>query len=240
MAAKRTARKGQPRRARRLLIEHLERVSPRVLAEYPDAMRELIRRRAGVYALYRKNKLYYVGLAGNLMGRIKQHLRDRHNGGWDRFSVYLTARAKHMRELESLLLRIMNPAGNKVHGRLAAAENLIPRLEDAMRKQDADNRASLLGGRSLRKRSRQKSSQSRGTRVLAGLVEHRRVLQGHRSNKVYRAVLRKDGRISYRSNLYETPTSAARAALGGQRNGWTFWHYRNERGVWVPLRKLRE
>jgi hypothetical protein len=239
MAARKNRRTRRPRKARRLLLEHLERVSPRVLEEYPDAMRELIRRRSGVYALYRKNKLYYVGLASNLMGRIKQHLRDRHHGGWDRFSVYLTARAEHMRELESLLLRIMDPAGNKVRGRLAAAENLIPRLEDAMRKRDADRRATILGGRSLRKRRRQKSSQAKGTRVLAGLVEHRRSLQGNRSGKVYRAALRRDGRISYRRKLYETPTGAARAALGVQRNGWGFWHFKNERGRWVPLRTLK-
>ena len=41
----------------------------------------MIKRRAGVYALYRKQeKLYYVGLASNLMGRSKAHLRDRHTG----------------------------------------------------------------------------------------------------------------------------------------------------------------
>jgi type I restriction-modification system DNA methylase subunit len=35
-------------------------------------------RRHGVYALYRGNRLYYVGLASNLRSRLNTHLRDRH------------------------------------------------------------------------------------------------------------------------------------------------------------------
>lgn len=99
-----------------LLLQYLEGVSWRILEEYPDAVRELIRRRAGVYALYRGRKLYYVGLASNLMGRIKNHLKDRHHGSWDKFSVYLTQHHEHMKELESLLLRIVKPsAHNRSH-----------------------------------------------------------------------------------------------------------------------------
>ena len=74
----------------RLVVQHLEKVSGRILEEYPDVIREFIRRKGGVYALYRKDQLYYVGLPSNLMARLKTHLRDRHRGAWDRFSVYLT------------------------------------------------------------------------------------------------------------------------------------------------------
>ena len=84
---------------KRLVTQHLEGISWRVLEEYPEIVRKLIRRQAGVYALYRRNKLYYVGLASNLMGRLKSHLRDRHNGAWDKFSVYLTVRDEHIKEL---------------------------------------------------------------------------------------------------------------------------------------------
>ena len=28
--------------------------------------------------------------------------------------------------------------------------------------------------------------------------------------------------------------------LGVPRNGWTFWHYKNERGEWVSLRALKK
>ena len=110
-------------KSKRLVLEHLEDISARVLEEYSDAIREFARGRSGVYALYRRDKLYYVGLAANLMSRLKQHLRDQHNGAWDRFSVYLTAHDEHMKELESLLLRISKPPGNTQSGRFMASEN---------------------------------------------------------------------------------------------------------------------
>jgi hypothetical protein len=51
--------------------DDLESVSWRVLAEYRDIVGAMIRRKSGVYGLYKQDKLYYVGLASNLMGRVK-------------------------------------------------------------------------------------------------------------------------------------------------------------------------
>jgi len=96
------------------MLQHLEDVFWKVLEEYPKVVQEIIKNRSGVYALYRRDKRYYVGFVGNLMGRLKTHLKDRHHGSRDRFSVYLTVRDEHMKELESLLLRIVHPAGKKM------------------------------------------------------------------------------------------------------------------------------
>src|SRR5512145_2346885 len=115
-----------------LLLGFLERISWRVLEDYPEIVADLIRRRAGVYALYRQDRLYYVGLASNLMGRIKHHLRDRHSGHWDRFSVYITQHDDHVKQLESLLLRIALPSGNRVRGDFGGPANLYRRLNRAM------------------------------------------------------------------------------------------------------------
>ena len=109
------------KRKTHLVLHHLEDVSWRVMEEYSQLIREMIRGRSGVYALYRKSKLYYVGLASNLMGRLKSHLRDHHHGAWDRFSVYLTSRDDQMKDLESLVLRMVKPVGNKVKGKLTDA-----------------------------------------------------------------------------------------------------------------------
>src|SRR5688500_14618551 len=92
-----------------LLIGFLEQISWRVLDEYRESGRDVIRRKSGVYALYKHDKLYYVGLASNLMGRVNGHLKDRHRGAWDRFSVYLTTNRADIKPLESLLLRIARP-----------------------------------------------------------------------------------------------------------------------------------
>ena len=64
---------------RKLVLQHLEDVSGRLLEAYPQVVKAMIRGKSGVYALYNKGKLYYVGLAKNLMGRLRQHLRDRHS-----------------------------------------------------------------------------------------------------------------------------------------------------------------
>lgn len=126
-----------------LLVGFLEQVSWRVLDEYREIIRDLIRRRSGVYALYKQDRLYYIGLASNLMGRVNGHLKDRHRGAWDRFSVYLTTERAHIKPLESLLLRIAKPAGNRVSGGFGRPINLYRSLHRAMSESDADRRAAF-------------------------------------------------------------------------------------------------
>ena len=46
-----------------LVSQHLENISREALEKYQDIVRRFVRRRQGVYALYRRNKLYYIGLA---------------------------------------------------------------------------------------------------------------------------------------------------------------------------------
>jgi hypothetical protein len=80
-----------------LFTQYLERVSGKLLEEeYRQVVARMIRGHAGVYALYKGERLYYVGLATNLMGRVKQHLKDRHAKRWDKFSVYLTSAGEHI------------------------------------------------------------------------------------------------------------------------------------------------
>ena len=73
---------------RRLVSGHLERVSGTLVEKHRDVLREFVRGRQGVYALYRKKSLYYVGLASNLPNRLASHLHDRHQGRWQSFSLY--------------------------------------------------------------------------------------------------------------------------------------------------------
>lgn len=88
-----------PRRRAQLVSQHLENMSRKVLENYQGIIRQYVRGRHGVYALYRKKRLYYVGLASNLRSRLTQHLRDRHAQTWDRFSIYLTIGDEHLKEL---------------------------------------------------------------------------------------------------------------------------------------------
>jgi|TARA_Y100000782_G_C10009509_1_gene192194 hypothetical protein len=73
----------------------------------------------GIYALYDNHGLYYVGLTDfSLRHRIQTHTQDRHKGKWKRFSWYQIPDINHTKDIESIILRIINPKGNRVKGKL--------------------------------------------------------------------------------------------------------------------------
>jgi Restriction Enzyme Adenine Methylase Associated len=221
-----------------LLVSFVEKISWRVMEEYPKIVKELIGHRSGVYALYHRDTLYYVGLAKKLMGRIKGHLKDRHRGAWDRFSVYLTKADSHIKQLESLLLRISRPTGNRVSGKIGKSSNLSRSLNRLMAEQDADRRAGLMGGNVARRR-RAKAAVARGSMGLGGLVERAMPLRAHWKGRRFRATLRRDGYISFKGRKYESPSAAGARAVGHAVNGWAFWCYKVGPGRWVKLAHIR-
>jgi len=131
---------GHPSNA--LVIEHLEGISRAAIKRYPDIITEFVRRKSGVYALYKGGSLYYVGLAKNLRSRLHGHLRDRHADAWDHFNVYLTQSDEHLKELESLVLRIASPMGNRVTGKFMSSKDLLrvfrQRIVESQKRELAD------------------------------------------------------------------------------------------------------
>jgi hypothetical protein len=225
-----------------LVCQHLENISRDVLEKYQANIRDYVRLRHGVYALYRRGKLYYVGLAGNLRSRLKTHLKDRHGESWDRFSVYLTIGDSHMKELESLILRMVKPAGNRMAGKFARSEDLRKALARDIRKRLRTEVSDLFGRRKVpdngpkiaprRKKGR--------TPVLAPYVRQRlKLLARHRGKRVI-ARVRRDGTIRYGGKLFTSPSLAAVAACHRPMNGWTFWTYERAPGDWVSLNELRK
>ena len=82
-------------------------------------LREIMYGQGGIYALYKKHRLYYVGLARNLDGRLYAHLeRDKHSGKWDNFSVFVITRTRFLKDLETLVLRISRPKANRMSGKI--------------------------------------------------------------------------------------------------------------------------
>jgi hypothetical protein len=223
-----------------LVSEYLERVGGDVLEDghYRSILGAMIRDHAGVYALYKDERLYYVGLASNLMGRVKHHLRDRHAHRWNRFSVYLTSKGEHVKPIESLLLRIVDPIGNRVTGRLPGARDLKRELNRQVSSHQARERAHLLGDEHARRRLRRKAASVRGSDALAGMFDRRQVLRANYKGKRHIATLRKDGQVAYGGRVYESPSAAGQAIVGRAINGWHFWWFRRD-GEWVRLRELR-
>lgn len=230
------------KRSHHLVCQHLEGISAKALEQYQDIIREYIKGRHGIYALYKRDRLHYVGLASNLRGRLKTHLRDRHKGLWDRFSVYLTIRADHIKELESLVLRIVKPAGNKQQGKLPGSDNLKKQLEREVRKRQHDELDVLMGKKhKVTKKRSKRVKKSDSETVLGPYIDGPMALQRKYKGTVYKARVHKNGWIFYKGYLYRSPTGPAREICGRSTvNGWYFWCYERAPGDWVQLRKLRK
>jgi len=234
------------KKADNLVSGYLERISSRIFSEFPKDLTALAGKQHGVYALYKGERLYYVGLATDLHRRINHHMRDRHAGKWNKFSLYLVRKADHIKELESLILRIADPKGNATKGKFRKARNLSGELRIKIRKAQDEQIKNLMGARRTSKRTavtkpRLKSSASSAAAPLAKYVKKPMKLIANYRGQQLTATVRKDGRVFYNGKIYNSPSAAAcKAAEKGQYNGWRFWKYKNADGHWVPLRDLRQ
>jgi hypothetical protein len=234
-----------PRKRAQLVCQHLENVSRDLLGDYPDLFRELAKGRHGVYALYRGNRLYYVGLATNLRGRLNQHLRDRHAQTWDQFSLYLTIGDRHLREIESLLIHISRPSGNRVKPGFARSENLRPGLRRRITARNREKVKQMFdsarrGTKQVPRKKVRRSAKDKGRWPdLADFVTRGFPVTFSFKGKVHTARVRRDGSISYEGKVFSTPSAAALAVTRTASNGWKAWRYERAPGDWVPLDELR-
>lgn len=231
------------RKKANLVSQYMEKISGDALEEYQAIFKGFAKRRNGVYALYRKGRLHYVGLARDLRGRLNTHLRDRHRDKWDRFSIYLTIGDEHMRELESLVMRIAQPAGNRQLGKLPRAENLRRAFARKIRA-DAKRKLDALLGRDLiptRKQGRGTKSLEGRTPILSKWSDAGFRLRARFKGKTLRARVGTDGSIRFHGKKFNSPSLAAYAAIGRRRavNGWHFWSFERAPGDWVQLNELR-
>jgi hypothetical protein len=223
-----------------LVCQQLENISRRALERYQDIIRRHVRRRQGVYALYRRGKLHYVGLASNLRSRLGHHLRDRHQDSWDRFSVYLTIGDTHLKELEALILRIVKPAGNKVKGKFAKCEDIRKKFAREVRQRQRNELRSLLGKGVAEEAIKEEVRELRRP-VMASYVNTPMKLRALFKGKTIAARVRRDGLIRFRKKVYSSPSLAAAAACKRRTcNGWTFWRYERAPGDWIHLNELRK
>src|SRR2546426_7737678 len=198
-----------------LVCQHLEKISRSALEKYQDSIREFVRKRHGVYALYRRGRLYYVGLASNLRNRLRGHLKGRHAKYWDRFSVYLTIGDSHIKELESLLLRITDPPGNKQAGKFARSEDLRRRLGREIRQRMRKEYLALMGKSDADEgiNARRLLAATKGQRpALAKYIQAPLRLRRRWKGKTHYARVRRDGSIRFDGKIYNSPSLAGVAA----------------------------
>ena len=218
---------------------HLERVSRNLLEAHPDVFRKFVGRNAGIYALYRKNRLYYVGLASGLSARLNHHIRDRHGQSWDRFSIYLTIKDQHLREIESLLLQIAKPTGNRVGGKSVGSQNMRRWIERAIHEKHKQEVAELFDRPARQSASTRKKLKLDDDLELVRLLPQGARLRASLRGQEFKAIAKPDGRVRFNGAYYRSLSTAAAAAIKRPTNGWWFWKVEQGRGNWQRLTKVR-
>lgn len=224
---------------RSLVINRLERVSKDLFRKYYELITELVSKSPGVYALYDDDELYYVGKSTDLKKRVRQHLKDRHLKSWTHFSFYLVRKVEHIHEIESLIVRIANPKGNRVIPKGKSRGPLLTQLKAMVVQRQKDELRGLFGGRATPQRAVKRANDVQ--RSLTGLVSKKTPLYRNYKGKQYTASLNPDGTILLKGKKYSSPTAAAKAVVDRSSvNGWRFWYIKDLNGDKVKLDRFNE
>lgn len=241
-ARKRSSRTEGRRSSRSLVVQRMENISKSIFKRYHSQITDLIGGSHGIYALYDDKELYYVGKSTDLRRRVRAHLRDKHLASWTHFSLYLVRKADHLDEIESILVRIANPRGNRVAPRGRSGSTLLRELRSLVKQTQLEELENLFGP-SARSRRRLKKSpkrkEGRGSKSLDGLVTRRTPLYRTYKGKEYKAFLLSSGKISFGGKRFTSPSAAAMAVTHRAANGWRFWYIKDTNGEWVHLGDYR-
>ncbi|MDD5134975.1 MAG: GIY-YIG nuclease family protein [Phycisphaerae bacterium] len=234
--------KKKKRKARSIIAGHLEKIGSEVFEDYKSVITDLIRGNQGIYALFKKDRLYYVGLARNLKSRINAHTKDGHQNKWTHFSLYIIRKEDHIKEIESLVLRISYPKGNKVRGKLKQSKDLRPLLKNRLIEEWEKRLGGIIGGRSkpagrIKKRKINKTNE----RPLQGYFQQGKVIYANYKDKECKAWVYRNGRIKFNGNFFDSPSMAGIAVTKKKKiNGWRFWKYKDKTGELVCIDTLRK
>ena len=238
------AKKKATRKSRTIIRGHLEKISSRIFDQNRKQIAEIIEGHQGIYALYRKEKLYYVGLATDLRRRINWHLRDKHKGKWTHFSLYILRRDEHLREVEALVLRIADSTGNYAKGKLKGSKDLRRSLKALLRKDFKEFIDDLLGGgEPARKKGKRRKAKGRGERPLKGYFPKGKMIYTSYKGKDYKAWVYGGGTIKIipSGELFNSPSMAGISVTKKKTmNGWRFWKYKDKNGELVYIDQLRK
>lgn len=241
MAKKKRAKQ----KTRPIIAGYLEKVNASIFGKYSKEITDMTKGHQGLYALYRKNHLCYVGLSTNLRNRIKHHLKDRLKGKWTHFSLYVIRKTDHIKELESLLLRIAFPESNNQRGKLKST-NLLPLLKTQVKRKIKEELEDIFKGHHIKTAkkkttAKKKVSKAKADKPLKGYFPTGKCIYATYKGKDYKAWVFRTGTIKYDGKLYDSPSTAGSAVRGGKAtNGWIFWKVKDKNGELLRLRTLRK
>ncbi len=129
----------------------------------------LLKRRAGVYALYQNDKLVRVGLGTSIYWRLKGHAKSK-KLVWNSASLFIIGEKnlKYLRDLETAVVRIAKPKYNDQKGRVRDEHY----LERVLRK------SVKLKRKSLHERRKQKDKELKELEYRIDKIE--KVIRGKR------------------------------------------------------------
>ncbi len=202
----------------------------------------------GLYALYRKDKLHYVGLASNLRNRIPHHLKDRLKGTWTHFSLYIIRHPDHIKELESLLLRIAYPKGNSIKGKLKRSANFLPILKRNTKQAAIEEWENIFRNSQQSANNhkvshkRKRKYDSKAERPLQGLLKAYQRIYCTYNGKEHKAKVLPNGVVELipSKKRFDSPSMAGIAVIKKKTiNGWKLWKYKDKNGELVYIDTLR-
>jgi hypothetical protein len=103
------------------LLKGMSRKLPIEIFKHPAfkrGLKDLMKGYSGIYALYNGKKLYRIGLTSDLLSRVKTYFKPPHKGKWNQFAIFRIGKAAYLRDIETVILGITDPPGNKVKGRV--------------------------------------------------------------------------------------------------------------------------
>lgn len=202
-----------------IITKKLQNVNVAALKQLPFILTALLGSQSGIYVLYKKDTLYYIGKAVDLQRRLVQHLRDHHQKKWDTFSLFVVKNRKHIGDLESLLITICEPKGNKSHPR-GEAQDLRKEFLTRIDEYHAKEKALILNSEPCKKKRN---------------ITLFRTYKGKKYTATYDCV---NCSVRYNKIIYSSPSAAGYAITGKPCNGLLFWKVKNKKGKEMPLKKL--
>ena len=220
-----------------ILTQKLEGISKKIFEKYKKIVIQYIGSKPGVYALYDEKELYYVGRASDLAKRVNNHLKDRHSALWTHFSVYFVKKVQYANDIESVIISIADPKGNKAKPNLGGGEK---KLKDILRKAIEKNHQEELRELGLgKKRKISSKKKSKNRPDLKNYFRTNIPLMKSYKGKIYKAVLLTSGKIKYNGDLFDSPTATAKKIVDRKIvNGWDFWFIKDSENNWVKLSEL--
>ncbi len=138
--ARKKGSKKSPKSPKGALIKGMSKQLPSDILDNPlftRRLKEIMRGYAGIYALYRRKKLYYVGLTTNLLGRIRVHQkRDRHAGKWDHFTIFRIQRVRYLKDMETLIHQLVTIPGISAKGKVPRDADLNRVLREVLQEEE--------------------------------------------------------------------------------------------------------